>query len=82
MSDSERAKQLIKDYHVDEKTMDFITHEVSIYNQKLSLILASLSGKKGHEATWRDLNSSIIEQVLDIYNDASINPKNGKIVHL
>lgn len=82
MSDSERAKQFIKDYHVDEKTMDFITHEVSTYNQKLSLILASLSEKKGHETTWRDLNSSIIEQVLDIYNDASINPKNGKIVHL
>ena len=82
MKDSKKALLYLKDYNVDEDTMDFITDEVCIFNKKLSKIMESLSDNRGREVTWRDLNSSIIENILEIYNSAIVDIRTGKIKSL
>lgn len=82
MKDSERAKLYLKDYNVNADTMDFITNEVCIFNKKLSNIMERLSDNRGRDVTWRDLNSAIVENILEIYNSAVVDIKTGKIKSL
>lgn len=69
---SEDVGAILKEYGATDESMDFIVEQVRRINNKLELILSSISEREGVEASWRDLNPAIIRSLLDIYDRSPI----------